>query len=1239
MEAKPVPKPRSILQAERERAIPIPAPRTLQVTRSPSPSESSQSEKSDEAKSELKTNSEFFKNLSTCSKQLKDEISEKMTVKGRAVISSTRNASIRLEKSVKNLITRRLASLNQEDIQDIESKAKNPIEDDRCTSLPANDIFSTISFYSPLKSNLKSVKNEEDLSGARYSPPPPVYPPPPLPDESIYDELQSVTSGNSNSRYDTLSSTFSERAERDFVSEPFNLLKFAQNYGSDSDQSLNMSDIHGSQEEAKKLSRSDSWTFYDAATGKSDKTDGTDELDRISSADEEEPPIRERISSNSNISHVSLQNSLYENWVFKKNSSSDESSVKNEDNSPSGARREQSKSVLYEFDPFAKTECNVYSNYENNDLLLLKAFLENNESASSGGSATDLREEGEEEAAEEDEDQVQLEEDSIVQSEISTIPPTPPRRFDSLPKNEYDDVEMVETPEKLPTKKSPALLPKLAHLTSRKQPAVPPRKSAIQNNLNKSLADTVEEAIINNNNNSSSSTTGALVKSLEQKRMSVMQRLMKPNSMINFVKNGSKQLLSRNRELVEVNVKSVNSKKLERPKTSLGNHNPPSHRGVIYRSGVGIERAKDLVSRAAVLIDHKLSFYSDKSMSTLKEVISLEKIHSIHLLQDVKVVDGENVHCIAIHCEGRPRVHVFYAKGITERRIWSQRILEAMTPVFPIKYTSLLTRAGWAYLKEGVTGSWFPAWVLLHQRTLVYTRTLNPVVLEKIDLRKARCIVLREQDGPKPEAGNIPVVVVDAGGLGALHLTAPLSSEAAAWKHAFYQAATNSGPALNQQQLNQDNVPVVLDKCINFIYAHGIMTEGIYRRSGSSSAVVKLLEAFRRDAWATQITKDSYSEHDVATVLRRFLRDLPDPLFPSKIHNQLCSTIDLSSDDEKVTTYGNLLTNLDTVTTATLHRILEHLHCITQKSSKNLMTIDNISAIWGPTLMHAGGNSAEDWNRLESKVVADLVRLYPKLYKLSAADLAREAKILEVLERHHISNNGLRGAPSGDLKIWIYLLSRESECVNVTIGPQKTAFDICREFGDKVNCAPHELYLVEYDLSGALERPLHHSERVLEVVARWGYWDPEDRKDNVLILRKDRLYKDIVPLVKPPMTISGELKFADTKMKNFKSYLFEFSQAKLCCYKDKSCSVKLHEWRIEDIAWYLGHEPKRNPQMGWCITFILKNNKPTRCKENPYFGYTLAGASKDEQYRWLAAMLFGEYQCNLTPSAVNLMDA
>lgn len=69
------------------------------------------------------------------------------------------------------------------------------------------------------------------------------------------------------------------------------------------------------------------------------------------------------------------------------------------------------------------------------------------------------------------------------------------------------------------------------------------------------------------------------------------------------------------------------------------------------------------------------------------------------------------------------------------------------------------------------------------------------------------------------------------------------------------------------------------------------MSEGIYRRSGSSRAVARLLEAFRKDAWVTQITKVDYSEHDVATVLRRFLRDLPEPLLPATIHDPLCRIV------------------------------------------------------------------------------------------------------------------------------------------------------------------------------------------------------------------------------------------------------------------------------------------------------------------------------------------------------------
>lgn len=138
-------------------------------------------------------------------------------------------------------------------------------------------------------------------------------------------------------------------------------------------------------------------------------------------------------------------------------------------------------------------------------------------------------------------------------------------------------------------------------------------------------------------NSSSGKTTEehrrvGMIQKLKKLRHESSSHGIKPN-VISFVKSGSK-LLSRNRDHSGT-VSNANSTKLERPKMN-GLQNPATHRGIVYRSGVGIERAKDLVPRAAVLSDQKLSFYTDKGMSTLKEVIQLDTVYSIHLLQDVK---------------------------------------------------------------------------------------------------------------------------------------------------------------------------------------------------------------------------------------------------------------------------------------------------------------------------------------------------------------------------------------------------------------------------------------------------------------------------------------------------------------------------------------------------------------------------------------------------------------------------
>ena len=74
----------------------------------------------------------------------------------------------------------------------------------------------------------------------------------------------------------------------------------------------------------------------------------------------------------------------------------------------------------------------------------------------------------------------------------------------------------------------------------------------------------------------------------------------------------------------------------------------------------------------------------------------------------------------------------------------------------------------------------------------------------------------------------------------------------------------------------------------------GSMSQGIYRRSGANSSVLRLVTLFRQDAWAVQLTRQEYTEYDVGCVLKRFLRDLPEPLLTTELHSQLCEITGIS---------------------------------------------------------------------------------------------------------------------------------------------------------------------------------------------------------------------------------------------------------------------------------------------------------------------------------------------------------
>lgn len=111
-------------------------------------------------------------------------------------------------------------------------------------------------------------------------------------------------------------------------------------------------------------------------------------------------------------------------------------------------------------------------------------------------------------------------------------------------------------------------------------------------------------------------------------------------------------------------------------------------------------------------------------------------------------------------------------------------------------------------------------------------------------MRKARFIglqIYQDNENIPPTNDKGPNVLVDCSSGGAIYLRMWTARESKVlelifflilcnstylqvWCHIIRLAAHNNGANLDQQQLTKNDVPVIVEKSINFIYAYGIVT-------------------------------------------------------------------------------------------------------------------------------------------------------------------------------------------------------------------------------------------------------------------------------------------------------------------------------------------------------------------------------------------------------------------------------
>ncbi|KAK1236295.1 hypothetical protein PQX77_000456 [Marasmius sp. AFHP31] len=165
-------------------------------------------------------------------------------------------------------------------------------------------------------------------------------------------------------------------------------------------------------------------------------------------------------------------------------------------------------------------------------------------------------------------------------------------------------------------------------------------------------------------------------------------------------------------------------------------------------------------------------------------------------------------------------------------------------------------------------------------------------------------------------------------------------------------------------------VPRVVKDVVTYIReSGGIHEEGIFRRSPSSAMLKSVMEAYDR---GNVVSLDTFNDpHLAAVLLKKYLRDLPEPIFPESLYpvirrcppptkaNGLADAADVDEGDPVTYVREVLLKELKPCVYILLSVVLQILHETSLHSASNRMDAYNLAVVITPNLVK-GSNPIRD---------------------------------------------------------------------------------------------------------------------------------------------------------------------------------------------------------------------------------------------------------------------------------------
>uniref|UniRef100_A0A8C8S3P7 Family with sequence similarity 13 member A n=1 Tax=Pelusios castaneus TaxID=367368 RepID=A0A8C8S3P7_9SAUR len=156
---------------------------------------------------------------------------------------------------------------------------------------------------------------------------------------------------------------------------------------------------------------------------------------------------------------------------------------------------------------------------------------------------------------------------------------------------------------------------------------------------------------------------------------------------------------------------------------------------------------------------------------------------------------------------------------------------------------------------------------------------------------------------------------------------------------------------LQQQGFTKNGIPLLVWNTVEYLTQHGLTQEGLFRVNGNMKMVDQLRLKYERGE-EVELAKDA-DVCSVASLLKLFLRELPDGVITSTLHPRFIQLYqDTRNDAEKENNLKELIKELPDSHYCLLKYLCQFLKRVAEHHMENRMNVFNLATIFGPSCFH-----------------------------------------------------------------------------------------------------------------------------------------------------------------------------------------------------------------------------------------------------------------------------------------------